>query len=70
MTESVNASTDMPQRWVRCPTCAKDALYHPSNPHRPFCSAVCRQIDFGAWASEEYAVPTAPVDHHEPDADA
>ena len=53
---------------IQCPTCANETVYHPSNPFRPFCSETCRQIDFGAWASEEYAVPTAPIDRHEPDA--
>jgi len=32
------------------------------NAYRPFCSARCRQIDLGAWASEAYRVPTAPPD--------
>jgi hypothetical protein len=26
---------------------------------RPFCSERCKLIDFGAWASEAYRVPTA-----------
>jgi endogenous inhibitor of DNA gyrase (YacG/DUF329 family) len=25
---------------------------------RPFCSARCKLIDLGAWAGEEYRVPT------------
>ncbi|KAB2905240.1 MAG: DNA gyrase inhibitor YacG, partial [Burkholderiaceae bacterium] len=28
------------------------------NPYRPFCSVRCRQIDLGAWASEEFRMPT------------
>jgi uncharacterized protein len=30
--------------------------------YRPFCSARCRQIDLGAWASEAYSVPASPPD--------
>ena len=41
---------------VKCPTCEKPQVYDTSNPHRPFCSERCRQIDLGAWASEEYAI--------------
>lgn len=46
-----------PHRVVRCPRCGGDSLYAPDNPHRPFCSERCRQIDFGAWASEQFALP-------------
>ena len=40
------------ERWVRCPACGKQALYSQDNPARPFCSARCRSVDLGAWASE------------------
>ena len=43
-------------RWVRCPACAKQALYSAENPARPFCSPSCRSADLGAWASESYRV--------------
>jgi endogenous inhibitor of DNA gyrase (YacG/DUF329 family) len=43
-------------RWVRCPACGKQALYSAENPARPFCSARCRSVDLGAWASESYRV--------------
>ena len=49
-----------PRRLVRCPTCGGDSVYAPDNPHRPFCSKRCRDIDLGAWASESYRVPEAP----------
>jgi len=26
------------------------------NPHRPFCSERCRQIDLGNWAAENYRI--------------
>lgn len=45
------------ERRVRCPACGGESLYAPSNPYRPFCSERCRQIDFGAWASERFALP-------------
>ncbi len=28
------------------------------NEFRPFCSERCKMIDLGAWASEEYTVPS------------
>jgi endogenous inhibitor of DNA gyrase (YacG/DUF329 family) len=48
-------------RWVRCPTCGRQALYGAENPARPFCSARCRSVDLGAWASEGYRVATDPL---------
>lgn len=47
-------------RWVRCPTCGGQAKYALDNPYRPFCQAVCKNIDFGSWASEEFAVEVKP----------
>jgi uncharacterized protein len=47
-------------RIVRCPRCAGDSVYAPSNRFRPFCSERCRQIDLGAWASESFRVEVAP----------
>jgi uncharacterized protein len=41
---------------VRCPACAGDSIFSPSNPWRPFCSERCKQIDLGAWASEQFRV--------------
>jgi endogenous inhibitor of DNA gyrase (YacG/DUF329 family) len=46
-------------RHVRCPACGKPALYAPENAARPFCSARCRSVDLGAWASESYRVAAA-----------
>ncbi|GAB4213500.1 MAG: hypothetical protein Fur007_07820 [Rhodoferax sp.] len=47
-------------RVVRCPSCAGVSVFAPSNPYRPFCSARCKNLDLGAWASERFAVPAAP----------
>jgi endogenous inhibitor of DNA gyrase (YacG/DUF329 family) len=50
------------KRLVRCPQCGKTSEWSGANPYRPFCSERCKQIDLGAWASEEYRVPCAPQD--------
>jgi uncharacterized protein len=42
---------------VKCPTCGRETEYS-GNEFRPFCSERCKLIDFGAWADEEYALPT------------
>lgn len=42
---------------VKCPTCGKEVEYQ-GNEFRPFCSERCRLIDFGAWADEEFSLPT------------
>lgn len=42
---------------VKCPGCGKSAPWSPDNRWRPFCSERCRQIDLGAWASDQYCVP-------------
>jgi hypothetical protein len=44
-------------RIVRCPACGGDSVYAPTNAYRPFCSARCKNLDFGAWASESFRVP-------------
>ena len=46
-----------PMRLVPCPTCQGDSVYAESNPFRPFCSARCKNTDFGAWASEGFRMP-------------
>ncbi len=44
-------------RSVNCPICGQTVPWLPESVHRPFCSARCRDIDLGAWASEKYRVP-------------
>ncbi|WP_119965409.1 DNA gyrase inhibitor YacG [Simplicispira lacusdiani] len=44
-------------RKVACPACGGPSLYGPQNPWRPFCSERCKQMDLGAWASEDFRVP-------------
>jgi uncharacterized protein len=44
-------------RLVPCPKCRTDCAFDKAlNPYRPFCSARCKGLDLGAWASGEYAV--------------
>lgn len=38
---------------VACPGCKIELAWDESNPHRPFCSERCQQLDFCGWASEE-----------------
>lgn len=47
-----------PAKIVRCPACGGKSVYAASNPYRPFCSERCKNLDFGAWASEAFRVPT------------
>ena len=47
----------IPTKIVICPGCGGASVYAASNPYRPFCSERCKQIDLGAWASEQFAVP-------------
>ena len=51
---------------VSCPHCRKEAEYE-GNEFRPFCSERCKLIDFGAWADENYALPTESTELTESD---
>ena len=53
-----DAHTAAPAKYVVCPTCNGPSLFSPANRFRPFCSERCKQIDLGAWANEEFRVPT------------
>lgn len=53
-------SSPAKRRIVACPTCGGESLYSPENAYRPFCSERCKNVDFGAWASESYRVPARP----------
>lgn len=66
----MNQDRPVATRRVRCPACGEPALYAAENPARPFCSARCRSLDLGAWASESYrvAAPTPPEGSDEPPA--
>lgn len=51
---------------VSCPHCGASVVWTPENRYRPFCSERCRQIDLGAWAAGDYAVPVV-EDPEQPD---
>ena len=63
----MSKTTPAKGRIVPCPTCGGDSLYSPDNPYRPFCSERCKNIDFGAWASESYRVEAKPDPQNLPD---
>jgi uncharacterized protein len=52
---------------VVCPSCGGESVYAASNPFRPFCSERCKNIDFGAWASESFRVPTTSLPEDQAD---
>jgi len=53
-------SSNAGYRIVSCPACRGDSLYASDNPFRPFCSERCKNLDFGAWASESYRLQAHP----------
>lgn len=55
---------------IPCPICLKKTPYSQTNSYRPFCSERCKLIDLGAWASEEYSVPSEDETPHLEDNDA
>jgi endogenous inhibitor of DNA gyrase (YacG/DUF329 family) len=61
------SSGETGSRVIRCPGCGGPSVYSTTNPYRPFCSARCKNNDFGAWASEGYSVAAEP-DPEDPDA--
>ncbi len=44
-------------RTFPCPRCGQDSTWE-GNEFRPFCSERCKLIDLGAWANDEYKLPT------------
>lgn len=58
--DAQSSASATPQRLVRCPCCGGDSVYALSNPSRPFCSERCKNMDFGAWASESFRVAAPP----------
>ena len=55
---------EKPVQKIPCPRCRQEVSWD-NNPHRPFCSEKCREVDLGKWANEDYRVPGAPVDPEE-----
>ena len=58
MDDELNNSTAATSeyRFVVCPHCKGESVYHVSNAARPFCSPRCKAMDLGAWASEDFRV--------------
>jgi endogenous inhibitor of DNA gyrase (YacG/DUF329 family) len=54
---------------VTCPTCGGESIYALDNPFRPFCSERCKNVDFGAWASESYRLEARPTPAGDADAE-
>ena len=44
-------------RTFPCPRCGEPSHWE-DNAYRPFCSERCKLIDLGAWANEDYRLPT------------
>jgi endogenous inhibitor of DNA gyrase (YacG/DUF329 family) len=61
----MSAQAQRPAPRVPCPRCGTLAAFGPQNKWRPFCSERCRSLDLGAWASEQYRVPTRPSEDDE-----
>jgi endogenous inhibitor of DNA gyrase (YacG/DUF329 family) len=57
---------DASTRIVKCPACGGKSVYGPTNPYRPFCSERCKNVDLGAWANEEFRMPTETSPDDEP----
>jgi endogenous inhibitor of DNA gyrase (YacG/DUF329 family) len=57
---------NIPTKIVRCPACGGKSVYGAGNPYRPFCGERCKNLDFGAWASEAFRVPTEVPPENEP----
>lgn len=45
---------------IHCPRCRAETTWQ-KNPHRPFCSRACQQVDLGRWANEDYSIAGAPA---------
>ena len=44
-------------RKVKCPRCKKIVAWSDNSQFKPFCSARCRLLDLGAWASGKHRIP-------------
>ena len=56
-------------RSVSCPQCGEPVLWTEASSFRPFCSARCKGIDLGAWASGDYAIAAVSLEDKIEDAD-
>ena len=51
-----NIGINMPTTFP-CPRCGESSTW-TDNIFRPFCSERCKIIDLGAWANDQYTLPT------------
>jgi len=51
------------RRIVTCPGCGRPVEWVPENRYRPFCSARCKGVDLGAWATDKYRVEASEEPH-------
>ena len=42
---------------TKCPGCNTITYIGSDNKLAPFCSERCQDLDFGAWANEQYTLP-------------
>lgn len=72
-TKNLKSENSKSHKTVFCPQCRQKTVYSIENAFRPFCSERCKQIDLGAWASEEFRIPTESmnpyIDEDESDTD-
>ena len=47
---------------IDCPHCGKEDTWYLKNRFKPFCSARCKLIDLGEWASESRKIPGESID--------
>ena len=66
----MNPASTPKRRIVACPNCKGDSVYSPDNPFRPFCSDRCKNVDFGAWATESYRLEARPTPPDEESGDS
>jgi endogenous inhibitor of DNA gyrase (YacG/DUF329 family) len=45
---------------VACPVCGAAVAWNATSTWRPFCSARCKTIDLGDWASERHVIAGRP----------
>jgi len=62
---AVQAVSPASPRVVKCPSCGRPVEWVAENRYRPFCSARCKGIDLGAWATEKYRVEATEEPHPE-----
>jgi endogenous inhibitor of DNA gyrase (YacG/DUF329 family) len=61
----VRAEKPAAPRVVACPSCGRNVEWVAENRYRPFCSARCKGVDLGAWATEKYRVAATEEPHPE-----